>query len=412
MDNFSLAKVRNMLPFSQQPEPSMSSTEHTSAEDRPNEQTEEKPLPPRPDSPITVEPRPLTPEEQKPKSNLDLINECDSFPYHETHPELYLQQTSLYYHLRVALYPDVTLGYILPSVAEIFRGLPDWSLDDEERTLTLTGGNDEPSRSAIVAATTAALRQTGHFVVLKGWRDELYPVYGPNKDLLFSLERSASPLFGVVTYGCHMTAYTISKKPRTQKDNNVQGESGDQDTEPVPEPEAEEEEDEEEMRIWVPRRSRTKQTYGGMLDNTVAGGLATGEDAFEGLVREASEEASLPAALVRRKAKAVGSVTYFHIRDHRAGGETKLLMPEIQYVFDLELPADVVPKPSDDEVEEFYLWGVDEVQEALRKGEFKPNCAVVLLDFFVRHGILSQKGEDDYLEIVSRLHRRMEFPTK
>ncbi len=44
-------------------------------------------------------------------------------------------------------------------------------------------------------------------------------------------------------------------------------------------------------------------------------------------------------------------------------------------------------------------------------GEFKPNCALVLLDFFVRHGIVTAENEPDYIDIVSRLHRRVEFPT-
>ncbi|KAI7604510.1 hypothetical protein KC319_g21893, partial [Hortaea werneckii] len=162
--------------------------------------------------------------------------------------------------------------------------------------------------------------------------------------------------------------------------------------------------------LWVPRRAATKQTYGGMLDNTVAGGIATGETPFESIVRESAEEASLPEELVRKNAKAVGTVTYFHIRDRRAGGETRLLQPECQYVYDLQLPEDVVPKPSDDEVEGFELKSVDEVKDALRDGEFKPNCAVVLLDFFVRHGVLTPEEEPAYSEIVSRLHRRLEFP--
>lgn len=346
------------------------------------------------DSPELLDPRPLTPEHQKPKSNLDLVNECDSFPYYQSNPQLYFQHVSTYYHFRISAYPDTTLGYVLPSVAEVLRGLPDWTLDNDDRLLTLTGGTNEEERSKIVAATTAAMRATGHFVILKGWRNELYPVYGPKRELLFSIERAASALFGVVTYGCHMTAYTLS--PAASLDENSSQANTEQ---------------ERELKIWVPRRSRTKQTYGGMLDNTVAGGLATHESPFEGLVREASEEASLPSSLVRSRTKAVGSVTYFHIRDERAGGETKLLQPEVQYVYDLELPTDVVPKPSDDEVEEFYLMGVDEVREALKKGEFKPNCAIVLVDFFVRHGILSQDNEPDFLEIVARLHRRMDFPT-
>lgn len=268
---------------------------------------------------------------------------------------------------------------MLPSVAEVFRNIPHWELDDVDRTLTLTEGNDASSRSAAVATTLEALRKTGHFKVLDKWRNELYPVYGKGKELLFDVERSASPLFGVVTYGVHLTAY-------------VKGADG-------------------QLKIWIPRRARTKQTYGGMLDNAVAGGIASGEVVFESLVRECAEEASLPEELVRSTAKTVGCITYFYVRDKSAGGETGLMQPEVEYVYDLELPEDVVPKPGDDEVEEFYLWTVDEVKEHLAKGEFKPNCAAVMIDFFIRHGMLTPENEKDFIEIVARLHRKFEFPT-
>ncbi|OQO09527.1 hypothetical protein B0A48_04929 [Cryoendolithus antarcticus] len=314
-----------------------------------------------------------------PKSYLDLINECDNFPYYHTNPKLYLSHVNTYYALHVAKYPDVELGYLLPSVVEAFRGLPDWSINDTDRTLTLLAGETEAERSQAIALTTQVMRETGFFQVLKGWRNELYPVYGPTRELLFSIERAASALFGVVTYGCHMTAYTKSE--------------------------------DRGLRIWVPRRAVTKQTYGGMLDNTVAGGIATGESVLESMIRESAEEASLPEEMVREKAKAVGTVTYFHVRDRRAGGETGLLQPECQYVYDLELGEDVVPKPSDDEVESFELKSVEEVKKDLRDGSFKPNCAVVLLDFFVRHGIITAEDED-YVELVARLHRRLEFPTQ
>lgn len=320
-------------------------------------------------------------------SNLDLVNECDSFPHPAWSPAAYHTYTTSLYHLRVAAQPDVTLGFILPNVAAVLHNLPDWEVDDESvpRTITLISGATEAERSEVVARTTQAMQLTGHFKVLEKWRDELYPVFGPEKELLFSIERSASPLFGVVTYGVHMTAYT-----------RTTGADG-----------------KEEYKIWVPRRSRTKQTYGGMLDNTVAGGTATGESFFECLVRECAEEASLPEDLVRSRVKQCGAVTYFYIRNEKAGGESGLFQPECENVYDLELPSDgsVVPKPNDDEVEEFYHWTVSEVQEALSRREFKPNCAVVLLDFFIRHGLMRAESDKDYIEIVARLHRMLEFPT-
>ena len=280
--------------------------------------------------------------------------------------------------------PDcpATLGFILPHVAEVFRNLPNWTLDDSSRTLLLEGP-DAASRSTTIASTARAMQATGHFDVLKKWRDELYPVYGPGGEVLFTVERAASPLFGVVTYGVHLTAYV---RGRDAEGN-------------------------EELKFWIPRRARSKQTFGGMLDNAVAGGIAAGEAQFECLVREASEEASLPEQLVTDRAKPAGTVSYFYVRGESAGGETGLLQPECQYVYDIELPAEVKPRPNDDEVEEFYLWDAEEVREALRRGEFKPNCALVILDFFVRHGLMHAGNEKDYVEIVSRLHRRLEFPT-
>lgn len=132
---------------------------------------------------------------------------------------------------------------------------------------------------------------------------------------------------------------------------------------------------------------------------------------MECLVREAEEEASFPEDLIRQYAKPRGTVSYFSIRDSKAGGETDLLQPECQFVFDLELTSDIEPKPNDDEVEDFQLWDVEKVQRAIAEGQFKPNCALVLLDFFVRHGILTPENEKDYVEIVSRLHRKLPFPT-
>lgn len=172
-----------------------------------------------------------------------------------------------------------------------------------------------------------------------------------------------------------------------------------------------------EIHIYVPRRSRTKQTYPSLLDQTVAGGIATGETAFESLVRESEEEACLPSSLVRRKAQAAGAVTYFHIRDARAGGETRLLQPECQFVYDLDLTGEVdsdrnavVPRPGDDEVEAFELLSISAVQRALANGEFKPNCALVVLDFLVRRGFVTRENEEFYAEVCARLRRRLEFP--
>ncbi|KAF3483094.1 thiamine pyrophosphokinase [Arthroderma uncinatum] len=315
------------------------------------------------------------------KSNLDLINECDAFPYYHDNPADYQKYIANYHAFKISGYNE-TFGLVLNSIVEKFPWPKEhWDVDSESRTVTLLvpKGATEAERSAVLAQTLETAAKSGNFEVLKGWRNELYPIYGPQKELVASVERAGSSLFGILSYGVHMTAYT--KDP------------------------------EKGIQIWVPRRSRTKQTYPGMLDNTVGGGIATGEEPFESLVREAMEEASLPEDIVRRDAKSCGCITYTYVRDERAGGETGLLQPECEYVYDLPLDPSVVLKPCDTEVEEFQLWSIEQVKEALSNGEFKPNCALVLIDFFIRHGFLTPENERDYLEILARIHRRHEFPT-
>jgi hypothetical protein len=118
----------------------------------------------------------------------------------------------------------------------------------------------------------------------------------------------------------------------------------------------------------------------------------------------------LPRDLVEKSSTSHGTITYIYIRTVEATGEIGLIQPECQYVYDLELLADMIPKPNDSEVQEFYLWDVEEVQKHMAKGEFKPNCALLMLDFFIRHGILTPENENDYDEIKSRIHRDLEFP--
>ncbi|KAL4979546.1 NUDIX hydrolase domain-like protein [Aspergillus desertorum] len=312
------------------------------------------------------------------KTYLELVGECDRFPYYQDDPAAYTSHMKKYYTFKIKGCESV-LGYILNEVVDRFDWpVESWSIDATARTVMLTAGPTPAERNLALAHLLERAVREDLFEVLRGWRNEMYPVYGPDGEFLLEMERCASPLFGIVSYGIHATAYV---------------------------------EDEEGLKLWIPRRSKTKQTYPSMLDNTVAGGMSTGEKPFECLVREAMEEASLPEDVVRANATAAGCVSYTYMRDSRAGGETDLVQPEVEYVYDIRLPADVVPKPNDTEVEEFCLLTVEETKKALANREFKPNCAVVLIDFFVRHGILTPENERDFLQIITRIHRRLEFPT-
>jgi hypothetical protein len=104
------------------------------------------------------------------------------------------------------------------------------------------------------------------------------------------------------------------------------------------------------------------------------------------------EEASVPATLAAT-AVPVGALSYC--------GETPVgLKPDTLYCYDLELSPDFRPRNNDGEVAEFMLLPVEEVLGLVRDSdEFKLNCNLVLIDFFIRHGILNPEAPG-YLDIA------------
>ncbi|KAK2614634.1 hypothetical protein N8I77_001443 [Diaporthe amygdali] len=320
------------------------------------------------------------------KSLLQVLNDCDKsaaltpFPVPQADLKKYTDTINSYYHFIIPSV-GVTLGYVVPSVAAAFRDQPGWVLDEDAapRTLALVGGDDKESRSALVEETLLRLRSEGKFVILSRWRNEVKPVYGPRGQMLFAIERAAAPLLGVLTYGIQITAFTRPAKG-------------------------------EQPKIWVQKRSKDVKFYPGFLDNTVAGGMPIDEEPLVTATREASEEASLGLDIVKTNIKPCGTVSYMHLRDGLAVGEVGLIQPQVEFLFELELPADVEPSPSDGEVEWFKLYDVNQIRDELVKGNFKPSYSVVILDFLVRHGLLHAGNLPDFVEITTRLHRPFEFP--
>ncbi len=218
-------------------------------------------------------------------------------------------------------------------------------------------------RTAAVRAFLLELRERGQFGKL--WREEAYPVTWAFTDPpLMAMERAAVPWFGVRAFGPHMTGYVRRK---------------------------------DGLHIWVPRRSYTKPTFPGQLDNTVAGGQPAGIGLHDNLIKECAEEASIPRTLAEQ-AKAVSYISYLN----QSGPQLK---PDVMTCFDLELPEDFTPRANDGEVHSFELWPVRRVFETVRDTtEFKYNCNLVLIDFFVRHGLLSA-DDPQFMAIVSGLKK-------
>ncbi|CAG8839599.1 30543_t:CDS:2 [Gigaspora margarita] len=303
---------------------------------------------------------------------LDIVKNCDNFPYpNEKIDEENLMLSTvplLLNNVKIGLIPKTTISALKKYNEQHKKPCP-FIIEDTFVTFA-SHLNTFEERTQIIKNLLITWREEKTFPALEGWRDELYPVYGPSNDIAFVIERSATPLFGVLTFGVHLSAYIRTPEGK--------------------------------LKMWIAKRSKTKPKWPGYLDNTVAGGIPYMLSTSETVVKEAMEEASLPAEIAE-KAVPVGAITCFIVTKNG-------LQPEAEYVYDLELPIDVIPKPLDGEVECFYLWDIDEVKNHILANEFKPNCALVIIDFMIRHSIIKPENEPSYLEILSRLHRRFEFP--
>ena len=194
------------------------------------------------------------------------------------------------------------------------------------------------------------------------WSNEPYAVGTRFGECLFELERAVIPAFGVHGYGLHLTGFV-------RKGGQIS--------------------------IWVPRRTADRPTYPGQLDNTVAGGQPAGLSLAENLEKECAEEAGLPADIVQQ-ARPTGTIQYRQEIEHG-------LKDDLIFSYDLELPAGFEPCNSDGEVESFELWPVDEVMDVVESSDsFKFNCNLVLIQFFVRHGLITP-SHPDYSRLLSGL---------
>ncbi|AGO10371.1 AaceriABL084Cp [[Ashbya] aceris (nom. inval.)] len=288
------------------------------------------------------------------------------------------------YELQTEL--GIPIGYILQFVVQEMRliALTEFNhlfeCSDADRYVKFKAVDFE-TRNEQLEALALQLRRNSSLDCVKGWRDEKYAVYVEHLPYVL-IERSLSSVFGIITYGIHVNGYLRDASTG-------------------------------ELLIWVPRRSYSKATWPGMLDNLVAGGLGYPLGAYETLLKESMEEAALPEELIANEARAVGVVSYFH---HNPGGtystEADFITGEVEYLYDIELPIDVIPKPNDDEVNDFNLMKLQQVVDSLIQGEFKPNCGLIMLDFLVRHGYVNSGNEPHYLEIVTGMHRHLPFPTR
>lgn len=264
--------------------------------------------------------------------------------------------------LRPFLVDGALAGYVRNDMAEAIRSASEVFRVSATEVALAAHLRTFEQRTAAIESVLRDLKTSG---IMTPWRNEPYAVtIAPGGTALFAIERAAVALFGIRAYGVHLNGY-VRKNGR--------------------------------LFSWIGRRSRTKQTYPGMLDNAVAGGLPHGLSARDCLVKECEEEAGIPKAWAEQ-APAVGAITY-------TGTMPEGLRRDVLYCYDLELPDDFQPECRDGELEAFMLMPVEEVAAIVRDtARFKFNCNLVIIDFLVRHGLIGP-DEPDYLAIVKGLHQ-------
>lgn len=280
-----------------------------------------------------------------------------------------------------------THGYLTSDTVSKLPWTTDFSIDHKDKVVRVAVAEIEADRinaafqavidGAISLGTSVFPNLTSHSEMVRIVGARAYPSKTPHQPERIRLERFAASLFGICSRGAHLTAYV--------RDVNQPCTTG--------------------LRVWVARRDATLHSYPGMLDTTVAGGVKAEDTPRQCIIAESDEEAALPLSFVEKNIVTTGVVTYVSQSE-----KTGQLRPNVLYVYDLELEEDMRPQPKDGEVEEFYLMTVEEVTKAMMGGEFKPNCCLVMLDFFVRHGIITSENEEDYLDIVTGLRRKLPMP--
>ncbi len=177
---------------------------------------------------------------------------------------------------------------------------------------------------------------------IPGWRNEDFAWIDQNGHEYFRLERSAFRTFGFRSMATHINGYT--------KAGN----------------------------LWLGRRSETKATDPGRLDNIAAGGIGADETPWVNARRELWEEAGVPPQ-ISDQIEPIGRI---HMRRPIQG---RGFHDEQLYVYDLELAENFFPTNHDGEVSGFIEIPLSEAAARILADEFTSDAAFVTADFILRN---------------------------
>jgi len=261
-------------------------------------------------------------------------------------------------------------GPVLGSVAvdhlDALREWPDAFLrldDDAGAPRALVLRLPAPARDARLAHVHERLRAQGLIVA---WRDEPYPLRDRAGGEHGTIERAASRFWGTLTLGAHCNGFVADASGRP-------------------------------THLWIARRSLSKATDPGRLDNMIGCGVALGQTPREALIREGWEEAGLVPA--QMTGLATGGLVDLEC-DIPEGRQHERL-----HVFDLALPAGLEPRSVDGEVAEHRLMPVAEALARAAAGELTTDATLATLDFALRHGLV-EPGSTDAGSTLTRSQRQ------
>lgn len=208
-----------------------------------------------------------------------------------------------------------------------------------------------PERDEAFTEMNAALRAQG---LVRAWRDEPFALLSPtNGRVLAVFERASTRFWGTLTLGAHCNGW-------------VAGPDG------------------QPSHLWVARRSPNKATDPGLLDNLVGGGVPHGQTPRQTVIREGFEEAGLRPWRMRQAVR--GRVIELH-RDIPEGVQFERL-----HVFDLHLPAAVVPCNQDGEVSQLACMPLKEAAAQAATPGMTVDASLVTLDFLLRRDLWRRAG--------------------
>jgi 8-oxo-dGTP pyrophosphatase MutT (NUDIX family) len=240
---------------------------------------------------------------------------------------------------------EVAIGSVAEAHLGALAAWPQWVRIRPE-AVQLTLGDQHDTLTTHWAQLNAALRTQGLIVA---WRDEPYGVWDAQGMSQATIERAASRFWGTLTLGAHCNGYVADEHGHP-------------------------------THLWVAKRSLSKPTDPGRLDNLIGGGVPLGQSPWEALQREAFEEAGLAPEEIAQATP--GSVIELHC-DIPEG-----LQREHLHVFDLCLAHGRTPVNQDGEVAWHQCWPVADALAAAAQGQMTVDAALATLDFAVRWGLM------------------------